>query len=140
MLRLTETSQVISTDLYNRASEHNLTPSPKENLRLELTHRQIILLCIYRLTLHPYAKYPGPILAKLTSLRAVHYAHTGDMHLDIERCHQKYGETSARQPIAPTYVSAGKFVRYRPNAIIVNSPEGYQGIPLPTPSSFRVSL
>lgn len=62
----------------------------------QLIHRQIILLCIYRLTLHPYAKYPGPILAKLTSLRAAYYAHTGDMHLDIERCHQKYGESSTQ--------------------------------------------
>jgi hypothetical protein len=44
------------------------------------------------LTLHPYAKYPGPLLAKLTSFYATYYAYTGDMHLDIERCHQKYGE------------------------------------------------
>ncbi|KAE9367264.1 cytochrome P450 [Stipitochalara longipes BDJ] len=72
----------------------------------------IILLSIYRLALHPYAKYPGPLLGKLTSLRAAYYAHNGDMHLDIERCHQKYG----------------KFVRYRPNAIVVNSAEAYQDI------------
>lgn len=71
----------------------------------------IILLCVYRLRFHPYAKYPGPILGKLTTLRAAYYAYTGDMHLDMERCHQKYG----------------KFVQYRPNAILVNSPEAYQG-------------
>ncbi len=58
----------------------------------KLTHRQIILLCVYRLTFHPYAKYPGPILGKLTTLRAAYYAYTGDMHLDMERCHQKYGQ------------------------------------------------
>lgn len=34
------------------------------------------------------------------------------MHLDIERCHKKYG----------------KFVRYRPNALLVNSPDGFHDI------------
>jgi hypothetical protein len=70
----------------------------------ELTQQQIILLSIYRLTLHPYAKYPGPLLGKLTSLRAAYYAHNGDMHLDIERCHQKYGEVSVpSSPEARSY-------------------------------------
>jgi hypothetical protein len=59
-----------------------------------LTHRYIILLCIYRLTFHLYAKYPGPFLGKVTTLRAVYYAYTGDMHLDMERCHQKYGQAA----------------------------------------------
>jgi len=60
----------------------------------KLTHRQIFLLCVYRLTFHPYAKYPGPFLGKVTTLRAAYYAYTGDMHLDMERCHQKYGQAA----------------------------------------------
>jgi len=63
-------------------------------LQQGLTWLQIIVLCIYRVTLHPLAKYPGPLLAKLTTLRGAYYAYHGDMHLDIERCHQKYGESS----------------------------------------------
>ena len=59
-----------------------------------LTQQQVVLVCIYRVTLHPYAKYPGPILAKFTSLYGAYYAYTGDMHLDIERCHKKYGKPS----------------------------------------------
>jgi hypothetical protein len=55
--------------------------------------QQVISLSIYRLTLHPYAKYPGPFLAKLTTLYAVYYAYTGEMHLDIERCHKRYGKS-----------------------------------------------
>lgn len=70
----------------------------------------VLGLCIYRLTLHPYAKYPGPFLAKVSSLREEHlnrkhvnrmlkltylygtyHAYKGDMHLDVWKCHQKYG-------------------------------------------------
>ena len=29
--------------------------------------------------------------------------------------------------LKPAHTKTGKFVRYRPNAIVVNSPEGYQG-------------
>ncbi|KAH6699018.1 cytochrome P450 [Leptodontidium sp. MPI-SDFR-AT-0119] len=71
-----------------------------------------IFVSIYRLTLHPYAKYPGPLLGKLSNIYAAYHAYTGDVHLDVERCHKKYG----------------KFVRYRPNALLVNSVEGFHDI------------
>lgn len=72
----------------------------------------ITILCIYRVTLHPYAKYPGPFLAKFSNLYGLYYAYIGDIHIDVERCHKKYG----------------KFVRYRPNGILVNSPNGFHDI------------
>ncbi|OWP05009.1 cytochrome P [Marssonina coronariae] len=72
----------------------------------------IVVLSIYRLNFHPYAKYPGPFLAKITCLYGAYYAYTGGMHLDILRCHKKYG----------------KFVRYRPDGLLVNSPEGFHDI------------
>ncbi|SPO03128.1 related to cytochrome P450 CYP3/CYP5/CYP6/CYP9 subfamilies [Cephalotrichum gorgonifer] len=72
----------------------------------------IASLWIYRLTLHPYAKYPGPFLGKVTSLYGAYHAFFGNIHLDVERCHQQYG----------------KFVRYSPNGLLVNSARGYQDI------------
>lgn len=48
-------------------------------------------LCVYRLYFHPYAKYPGPLLAKITNLYGLYHAYVGDMHLDVWRCHETYG-------------------------------------------------
>lgn len=41
--------------------------------------------------IHPYAKYPGPWLAKYTNLYTAYHGWKGDIHLDIYRCHMKYG-------------------------------------------------
>ncbi len=48
------------------------------------------------MTFHPFAKYPGPILAKVTSLYGAYYAYTGEIHLNIEQCHKKYGRMSTQ--------------------------------------------
>lgn len=48
-------------------------------------------LCFYRLYLHPLAKYPGPFLAKLTNLYGFYHGYRRDIHLDVWRCHEKYG-------------------------------------------------
>ncbi|KAK6216869.1 hypothetical protein QIS74_06983 [Colletotrichum tabaci] len=69
-------------------------------------------LCVYRLFFHPYAKYPGPLLAKLTSWYSVYHAYTGDLHIDIWACHQKYGD----------------LVRYAPNRLLVNTDVGLKSI------------
>lgn len=65
----------------------------------------ILFIIIYRLTFHPLAKFPGPLLAKITDFYAVYHAYIGDIHLDMWRCHQAFGN----------------FVRYGPNKIIVNT-------------------
>ncbi|KAL4863299.1 hypothetical protein BDV12DRAFT_177646 [Aspergillus spectabilis] len=44
-------------------------------------------LSVYRLFFHPYAKYPGLLLARLTSWYAVYHAYLGDLHIDIWNCH-----------------------------------------------------
>ncbi|KAH8651813.1 cytochrome P450 [Tricladium varicosporioides] len=72
----------------------------------------IIIVAIYRILFHPYSKYPGPLLAKFTTLYGAWHAYYGDVHLDIERCHAKYG----------------KFVRYGPNSLLVNSVNGFHDI------------
>ncbi|KAK4141030.1 cytochrome P450-like protein [Dichotomopilus funicola] len=60
---------------------------------------------VYRLFFHPLAKYPGPFLAKLTDAYMLYFAWRGDRHLEFWRMHEKYG----------------KFVRFGPNALSVNS-------------------
>ncbi|KAL2130086.1 hypothetical protein VTI74DRAFT_6924 [Chaetomium olivicolor] len=62
-------------------------------------------LVVYRLFFHPLAKYPGPFLAKLTDAYMLYYAWKGDRHLEFWRLHEKYG----------------KFVRFGPNSLSVNS-------------------
>jgi cytochrome P450 len=62
-------------------------------------------LVAYRLFFHPLAKYPGPLLAKLTDAYMLYYAWRGDRHLEFWRLHEKYG----------------KFVRFGPNSLSINS-------------------
>ncbi|OAP54848.1 hypothetical protein AYL99_11296 [Fonsecaea erecta] len=64
----------------------------------------ILALIVYRLYFHPLAKYPGPLLARITNWYAVYHAYKGDRHLDMYYAHQKYG----------------KFVRLAPNLVTVN--------------------
>ena len=46
---------------------------------------------IYNLKYHPYAKYPGPFLARISPLHSLLHAYRGDLHLDVTRCHERYG-------------------------------------------------
>lgn len=52
----------------------------------------VLAVAIYNLTYHPYARYPGPIWARAFPLYALLHAHRGDLHLDVARCHEKYGQ------------------------------------------------
>jgi len=69
-------------------------------------------IVIYRLRFHPLAKYPGPFLAKITNWYQVYYAWKGDRHLEFWRMHEKYG----------------KFVRFAPNGLSINSNTALQKI------------
>ncbi|KAH8807930.1 isotrichodermin C-15 hydroxylase [Xylogone sp. PMI_703] len=71
-----------------------------------------IIYGAYQIYFHPLAKYPGPPAAKFTNLREIYYAWNGDQHLDIQRCHEKYG------PI----------VRYGPNHLLFNTATGIKDI------------
>lgn len=62
-------------------------------------------LAIYRVYFHPLAKYPGPLLAKLTDLYSTDHAWKGDRHLEFWRCHEQYG------PV----------VRFGPNSLSFNT-------------------
>jgi hypothetical protein len=58
---------------------------------LSLLSLYAVGVVIYRLTLHPLAKYPGPFLAKITDIHLAYHAWKGDRHLQFYRCHEKYG-------------------------------------------------
>ena len=72
----------------------------------------VLKLCIERLWLHPLAKYPGPLLGRLTNLYGAYYAWRGDGHLHMLQCHEKYGD----------------YVRYAPNRLLINSPSAAKNI------------
>ncbi|RDL38701.1 uncharacterized protein BP5553_03041 [Venustampulla echinocandica] len=72
----------------------------------------LIAYVVYMLYLHPLAKYPGPFLAKFTHAYAAYHAFKQDIHLDMWRCHQKYGN----------------FVRYGPDRMLINTANGLRDI------------
>ncbi|KAI3318071.1 isotrichodermin C-15 hydroxylase [Xylariaceae sp. AK1471] len=62
-------------------------------------------LVVYRVFFHPLAKYPGPLLAKITDAHQLYHAWKGDRHLEFWRQHERYG----------------KIVRFGPNSLSFNS-------------------
>lgn len=60
----------------------------------------------YQLYLHPLAKYPGPLLGRLTRLYDLYHAYVGDKHILLYQLHQKYGT----------------IVRFTPNTLSINDP------------------
>lgn len=67
---------------------------------------------MYRLTLHPLAKYPGPFLAKITTWYDTYHCYIKDRHYDQYECHRQYGS----------------IVRYGPNQLIFNTTGGLRDI------------
>lgn len=49
------------------------------------------MVSFFRLTLHPLARYPGPLLARLTEWVTVYQTSRGDRHLEQLDGHKKYG-------------------------------------------------
>jgi hypothetical protein len=47
---------------------------------------------VYRLTLHPLAKYPGNFVEKISDWPLILYCMGGERHLRILEAHEKYGE------------------------------------------------
>lgn len=52
---------------------------------------QLTGVVVYRIFFHPLAKYPGPLLAKVTDAYMLYYAWNGDRHLEFWRMHETYG-------------------------------------------------
>jgi len=64
------------------------------------------LLALYRLTLHPLARYPGPPLAKVTDIYLAYYAYRGTRHLCYHQAHLKYGPVVRIGPNSLTFISS----------------------------------
>ena len=54
----------------------------------------VVVIALYNLICHPLAQYPGPLWARVSPLYAVFHAYRRDVHVNIEKCHDKYGRSS----------------------------------------------
>ncbi|CVL09361.1 related to benzoate-para-hydroxylase (cytochrome P450) [Fusarium mangiferae] len=72
----------------------------------------IIALMLYRLYLHPLAKYPGPFWARISAFPAFYYTLRQDRHIWFWKLQERYG---------PTF-------RITPNSVLVNTPTGLEAI------------
>lgn len=63
-------------------------------------------MIIYRLYLHPLARHPGPVLAKITDLHQLWHSYRGDRHLELWRLHQRYGPVVRFGPDSLSFNSA----------------------------------
>ncbi|KAH7109592.1 putative cytochrome P450 [Dendryphion nanum] len=57
----------------------------------EFLLRLALAVCVYRAHFHPLAKYPGLLLAKVTNLYLAYHAWRDDIHINLWKCHEKYG-------------------------------------------------
>ncbi|KAL4791052.1 cytochrome P450 [Aspergillus venezuelensis] len=67
---------------------------------------------VYNLVFSPLANYPGPLLAKVSSLPDFYWSMTGSRHLWLARNHEIYGDV----------------VRYRPDGLMFRTPNAYRDI------------
>lgn len=84
---------------------------PSKNLTLTIASK-VSSVIVYRLTLHPLARYPGPLLAKITDIYLAYYAYKGSRHLAFHQAHLQYGD----------------YVRLGPNLLSVNTATGLKTI------------
>ncbi|KAJ5889437.1 cytochrome P450 [Penicillium tannophilum] len=72
----------------------------------------IVIRSIYRITLHPLAKYPGPTLGAISQLWFVRSWYFGKYFQDIEDLHKRYGD----------------FVRTAPNELSIATAQSFNDI------------
>ena len=103
-----------------------LTPS----LLLSTLFAFMILRTVYRLTLHPLAKFPGPKLAAITSLYWAYYdlPFTSSYLFLMPGLHDKYGMCSLRKALWCTASEtnlSGSVIRIAPNHLHVRDLDSY---------------
>jgi hypothetical protein len=67
---------------------------------------------IKQLFFHPLASYPGPFLGRVTSLYAAYHAWRGTLHIDMYRCHQKYGNYDKSPMLSRPVLTVSKQARW----------------------------
>lgn len=53
----------------------------------------VIGMVVYRLVFHPLAKYPGPLLGRITDWYSVIRSAAGDRHIHFLELHKKHGKS-----------------------------------------------
>ncbi|KAJ5102990.1 hypothetical protein N7532_003519 [Penicillium argentinense] len=72
----------------------------------------IIAVAVYRLALHPLARHPGPLFARISAIPNWYHAKRGDRHEWLHKMHTQYGT----------------IVRFTPNSISFNTPSALESI------------
>lgn len=67
---------------------------------------------VYSLYFHPLAKYPGPFWARLSTIPSWWHTLKQDRHVWLFQLQERYGIT----------------VRYRPDSVMINSPDAFRSI------------
>jgi hypothetical protein len=88
---------------------------------------------LYRLTLHPLAKIPGPKLAAATQLYQTYYGYHGgrsDFYQQVERLHKQYGIVLffGVKAFINWLCQPGPVVRITPDEISLSDPDAYDKI------------
>ncbi|KAI7260765.1 hypothetical protein D0864_09706 [Hortaea werneckii] len=91
--------------LLSGLTDYNLNISTVFGLASVLFLLYLSALAFYRIFFHPLAKYPGPLLAKVTDLNSTYHAVRGDRHLEFWRCHEKYGSVVRTGPSSLSFNS-----------------------------------
>ncbi|KAJ9503526.1 hypothetical protein LTR99_002288 [Exophiala xenobiotica] len=74
---------------------------------LAVTILYFVALAIYRIYFHPLAKYPGPILAKLTQWPEARSAWQGRRFLNLHLMHEEYGDVVRFAPNKISFRTTG---------------------------------
>ncbi|KAJ0418000.1 cytochrome P450 [Aspergillus carlsbadensis] len=90
----------LAKQLLLQATEHWQQTSTRTIVQwaVSLVVLRLSWLVIYRLYFHPLAKYPGPLLWRISILPSFYYAWTGDRHLVVDKLHKKYGKALRMEP------------------------------------------
>ena len=79
---------------------------------IALAITSVAWVAVYRLCYHPLAKYPGPFWARLSTFPSWWHTVKQDRHIWLHRLQEEYGTT----------------FRYRPDAVLVNTPTAFKTI------------
>ena len=58
----------------------------------------MIWRCIYNIWFHPLAKYPGPLICKISPFLPVYGLHAGRWPFEVKKLHDKYGPVVRLMP------------------------------------------
>lgn len=91
-----------------------------------------LVAVLYNLLFHPLAKYPGPFWARISSLYASYHFYRGDLHHNIDRCHEKYGWSLLTDNLVFKHFLrlmpiVGPVVRYFPDRLVFSRAEALRG-------------